>query len=58
MIILGEDAIIIDVDTASRLVDALYLGRSKEDYKRLQEQGLLELIDKFRQLARRHDGED
>ena len=58
MIILGEDAIIIDVDVAQKLLKALYLNKSKADYERLQELGLLDVLDKFRQLVRRHDDED
>lgn len=53
--ILGADAIIIHVDDVRKLVEAFLVGRSKQDLKRLQERGLLDLLDEMRQMVREYE---
>jgi len=58
MIILGEDAIVIDMKDARKLVNAFLTNRGLEDIKELQKLGVLNLLDELRSAVRRHDGED
>ncbi len=47
---LGVDAVIISVDDAQKLVDALELGqrRNRELYDRLRSEGLFDIYDELR----------
>lgn len=55
--IIGSDAIIIHKDDAKKLLDALVLGKTSEDYKRLQDRGLLKLVECLRQAIKDIEGE-
>jgi len=50
--ILGREALIVDLETARRLVVALAASRSNKDYKRLQELGLLEFVNEVDRVVR------
>lgn len=56
MIALGSDVIIIEVEKARKLLKLLD-GKSKQDIKRLQKQGVLSVINELRKAIRGYDSD-
>ena len=57
MILSGNDIVIISRDFARKIHDALVCNRTRADYERLAELGLLQVVEELR-LAVREDSED
>jgi len=54
MILLGTDAIIIDIDSARKLLK-LSSGKTKAERAQLRKNGTLEVLDKLRAAVRQSD---
>jgi hypothetical protein len=54
-VVLGSDAIIFHVNYARKLVDCFLAGKSKDELKALQEQGVLHVLTELRIAVEAHD---